>query len=147
MIDTMTPVIKWLLYAMLVIVLGSCAMVLESQPPDDTTCQPFNAQDIERDVTTDILYIYDLYYRQHRHTEANILFYDYYQSNFGWGLGTYRTPDDLWIQVVQYDDGTDGIFFVWVGEDWSIGSDGARHHPCGIFILNRFKRNEYERVT
>lgn len=112
----------------------------------EAACRPFSEYDIYRDVTSEMMSIYDLYYAQGKQDEANQLFYDTFKSNFGWGIGEYRSPNDLWLKVIQYSDGSDGIFFVWVGDDWELGEDGAWHSPCGIFILNRFKRSEWVAV-
>jgi hypothetical protein len=144
MIDAidMQPVIRVLAVSLILLVLGVGVMVVEGQPVQDD-CKIFSPADVDYDATEYIMYIYDLYYAKGEQDKANALFKELAGSTVRFFIGTYQY-NDYWLFVMTR--GNDGQFFAYVGDDWTIGDDGAWHNPCGIFILNRFKRGEWQPV-
>jgi hypothetical protein len=74
------------------------------------------------------------------------------QSYYLWGgagLGYFSDGTHWYFPVTteyRVEDGTTDWFnvMVWVGSIFDVGDDGALHNPCGVYIIDRFSRDDYE---
>jgi hypothetical protein len=139
--------IRWLPLYMILVVVGVIAIVAEAQL-EQAQCYQFPPAWVYEDITDEYTLIYDLWYSgiEENKSEALRRVADYNAIRH---IGRYEV-EGYWLEVFlseNIDNGDDNReFLVYIGDDWTIGDDGALHSPCSIVILHRFDSRLYTRI-